>query len=56
MKIVVYDILGNVVKEVYSGFQTPGKNQLIGMPRTSKVKLLAQGFIFMKLSQIVFAL
>ena len=46
IKIVIYDILGNVVKEVYSGFQTPGKKSINWNATNFKGETVSSGIYF----------
>ena len=46
VKIVVYDILGNVVKEVYNGFQTPGKKSINWNATSFKGETVSSGIYF----------
>ena len=46
IKIVIYDILGNVVKEVYSGFQTPGKKSINWNATNFKGETVSTGIYF----------
>ena len=44
--IVIYDILGNVVKEVYSGYQTPGKKSINWNAISFKGETVSSGIYF----------
>ena len=46
INIVIYDILGNVVKEVYSGFQTPGKKSIKWNATNLKGETVSTGIYF----------
>ena len=46
IKIVIYDILGNVVKEVYSGFETPGKKSINWNATNFKGETVSSGIYF----------
>ena len=46
INIVIYDILGNVVKEVYSGFQTPGKKSINWNATNFKGETVSTGIYF----------
>ena len=46
IKIVIYDILGNVVKEVYSGFETPGKKSINWNATNFKGETVSTGIYF----------
>ena len=46
IEIVIYDILGNVVKEVYSGFQTPGRKSINWNATNFKGETVSSGIYF----------
>ena len=46
INIVIYDILGNVVKEVYSGFQTPGEKSINWNATNFKGQTVSSGIYF----------
>ena len=49
VNIVIYDILGNVVKEVYNGFQTPGKKSINWNATNFKGETVSSGIYFYEL-------
>ena len=46
VNIVIYDILGNVVKEVYSGYQAPGKKSINWNATNFKGETVSSGIYF----------